>query len=303
MPTGVGAFSGLIAPDLRKVYMETGKERPKEYSMLFNTPPMEWNPVKDLQITGLGTTPAMPEGTTFTRDEPIQGATKQYAAVPYGLAVEITKVMWRDDLYGVMRELAAELGRSSRNRMEVDAWSIINNGFATTAGTTAVGFTAAESLFAVTHTGLDGVVRANRPSPDVGFSITGIQNAIIRFENQTDERGLPRVMAPVMAVIAPANKFVAREILGSTGKPYTADNELNALIEEDLAWMVTHYLTTSTNWFLTAAKGVHDLNFFIRDQPIMDNFDDPWSMNAVFTVWQRHVGSWGSWRGVDGSTG
>lgn len=283
--------------------METGKERPKEYSLLFNTPPMEWNPVKDLQMTGLGTTPSMPEGTTFTRDEPIQGSTKSYTAVPYGLAVEITFVMWRDDLYGVMRELAAELGRSSRNRMEVDAWSIINNGFATTAGATAVGFTASEALFATAHTGLDGVSRANRPSPDVGFSITGIQNAIIRFENMTDERGLPRVMAPSMAVIAPANKFVAREILGSTGKPYTADNELNALIEEDLAWMVSHYITTSTHWGLYASKGVHDLNFFIRDQPIFDNFDDPWSKNAVFTVWQRHVGSWGSWRGADGSTG
>jgi len=299
VPAGTGAFSGLIAPDLRKVYVETGKERPLEYPLLFNTPPMEWNPVKDMQITGLGTMPGMPEGTTFTRDEPIQGNTKTTTAVPYGMAVEITYVMWRDDLYGVMRELAAELGRSSRNRMEVDAWSTLNNAFSTSF----VGFTSGEALCATAHTGLDGVSRANRPSPDVGFSITGIQNSIIRFENMTDERGLPRVMAPTTAVIAPANKFVAREILGSTGKPYTADNELNALIEDDLAWMVTHYLTTSTYWFLTAAKGVHDMNFFIRDQPILDNFDDPWSKNAVFTVWQRHVPSFASWRGVDGSTG
>jgi hypothetical protein len=106
-----------------------------------------------------------------------------------------------------------------------------------------------------------------------------------------------------MALITSANKFVAREILGSAGKPYTAQNEINALIDEDLAFMVCHYITTSTYWFLSAAKGIHDLNFFWRDQPIFDVFDDPWTKNAIATVYQRHTKGFGTWRGIDGSTG
>lgn len=297
---GRGAFAALLAPDLRRVYVETGKERPLEHPFWVNVDDMQWNPVRDQQISGIGTMPTKPEGTSFAKDEPILGGNKSYTAVPYGLAVEVTWEMWRDELYGVMREFAAELARSSRNRMEVDAHAVLTNAFSTSF----VGFTAGEALCSVTHTGLDGVVRANRPSPDIGFSITYLQNAIVRFENMTDERGLPRLMAPIMAMISPSNKFVAREILGSAGKPYTTNNEINALVDEDLSYMVDHYLSTTTQHFLMAAKGVHDLNFLMRDRPIFDSFDDPTTKNAVFTVYQRHVPSaFGSWRGIDGSSG
>lgn len=294
-----GAIAELLAPDLREVYVETGKERPKEYPLVFNVQTMEWNPITDFQVSGLGTMPAKPEGTQFNFDEIVTGGSKAYTATPYGLAVEITWEAWRDELYGVMQEMVRCLARAGRNREEVSAWSVLNNAFSTSY----VGFTAAESLCSTAHTGLDGESRANRPSPDIGFSITGIQNSVLRFESMEDERGLPRLMAPVMAVLASANKFVAREIFGSAGKPYTHDNEINALIEEDLSYMVCHYITTSTYWWLLAGKGIHDLNFFWRDEPIFDMFDDPMTKNAVATAYQRHTQGYGSWRGVDGSTG
>jgi hypothetical protein len=299
MPITRGLFSALLTPDLRRVYVETGKERPLEYPLVFNVDDMEWNPVTDRQISGLATMPAKPEGSQFALDEPILGGTRQYTAAPFGLGVEITWEMWRDELYGVMEEMVREQARASRNRQEVDAWSVLNNAFSTSF----VGFTAAESLCSTAHTGLDGVSRANRPTTDVGFSVTGIQNSITRFETLTDERNLPRLMAPTMAIVAPVNKFIAREILGSAGKPYTAQNELNALVAEDLSWMVSHYKTTNTHWHLMAAKGVHDLNFLWRDHPIFDSFDDPWTKNAIFTSYQRHTRGFGAWRGVDGSTG
>lgn len=298
MPVSRSAISPFLAPDLRRAYVEVGKERPLEYPAAVNVDEMEWNPVKDQQVSGLGTMPAKPEGSQFVQDQPILGGTVQYTAVPYGLAFEATWEAWRDELFGTLREFARELARASRNRQEVDAWSVYNN--ATSASF--VGFDGV-ALLSTAHPGLDGVSRANRPSPDIGFSFTAIQNSILRFEAMTDERNLPRLMAPVMAIIAPANKFVAREILGSGGKPFSADNELNSLLEDDLRWMVSHYLTTSTNWFLVAAKGVHDLNFLWRDHPMFDNFDDPWTKNAVFTSYQRHVVGFGAWRGVDGSTG
>lgn len=299
MAIGRGAFAALLAPDLRRVYVETGKERPLEYPLYFNVDNMEWNPVKDQQISGLATMPPKPEGSAFGLDQPILGSTVQYLASPFGLAVEVTWEMWRDELYGTMRELTAGLSRASRNRQEVDAWSVINNAFATAFP----GFTAGESLCSTAHVGLDGTSRANRPSPDVAFSITGIQNGVLRFENMTDERNLPRLMSPSVVLLGPSNKFVAREILGSSGKPYTADNEINALIEEDLSWMICHYFTSTTQWFASAAKGVHDLNFLWRDRPIFDSFDDPWTKNAIFTSYQRHTKGHGSWRGIDGSTG
>ena len=40
-------FTALLKPDLRRVYVETGKERPLEYPLIFNVSDMEWNPIKD----------------------------------------------------------------------------------------------------------------------------------------------------------------------------------------------------------------------------------------------------------------
>ena len=294
-----GSISELLAPDLREVYIETGKERPKEYPLVFNVQDMEWNPITDFQVSGLGSMPEKSEGTQFTFDEIITGGSKSYTGTPYGLAVEITWEAWRDELYGVMQEMVRCLARAGRNREEVSAWSVLNNSFSTSY----VGFTASESLCSTAHTGLDGESRANRPSPDIGLSVTGLQNSLTRFEDLTDERDLPRLMAPVMAVITSANKFVAREIFGSGGKPYTAQNEINALIDDDLSYMVCHYITTSTYWWLLCGKGIHDLNFFWRDKPIYDMFDDPMTKNAIATAYQRHTQGYGSWRGVDGSTG
>jgi hypothetical protein len=299
MPTQTGAISELLAPDLRKVYVDTGKERPLEYPIFFNVEDMEWNPLTDQQVSGLGSLPDKLEGEQFTMDDILMGTTKTYTAAPFGMAVEITWEAWRDELYGIMREMVRELARSSRNRQEVDAWSVLNNAFSTSY----VGFTASEALCATSHTGLDGTARANRPSPDISFSQTGLQNAITRFENMTDERNLPRLMTPSQIVIAPENKFVAREILGSPQKAYTSDNEINALIEEDMTWLVCHYLTTSSYWFLAASKGQHDVNFLWRDHPIFDMFDDPWTKNAIATVYQRHTNGFATWRGIDGSTG
>jgi hypothetical protein len=297
MTNGIGAF---LAPDLRQVYFETGKDRPLEYEMVFNIHEMEWNPITDRQVSGLGTMPGKDQGGRFTLDDAIIGGTKTYTAEAYGMALEFTFEAWRDELYGVLKELVRCMRRASLNRQEVDAWDLLNRAF----NTAEVGFTASEALCSTSHARLDGgTAIANRPSPDVGFSVTGIQGGITRFENMVDERGLPRLMAPNMFVIAPENKFVAREILGSANAPYTADNEINALVEEDMTYMVSHYLTTTTYWFSLTSKGTHDLNFMWRDHPIFDSYDDPATKNAVFTAYQRHTRGYGSHRGIDGSTG
>jgi len=299
IPIVRGSISSLVSPDLHKVYVETGKERPREYPLVFNIDDMEWNPITDRNVSGLGAMPGKAETEQFTRDDFIIGGTKTYTAVPYGLAVEISWEAWRDELYGVLQEMVRGLARAGQYREEVDAWSVLNNAFSTSYA----GFDSGKSLCSTTHAGLDGTAHANRPSTEIGLSITGIQASIIRFEDITNERNLPQLLTPTRLVITTANKFVAREIFGSGGKPYTTQNEINALVDEDLSYMVSHFVTTSTYWWLMAAKGEHDLNFFWRDRPIFDMFDDPLTKNAIATAYQRHITGYGAWRGIDGSTG
>lgn len=297
-PISRPGFSELLQPDLYRIFIDTGEEAPVEFSSLVNVIDMPYNPVTDKQISGLGTTPEKGEGEAFDFDEPIMGGSKEYLAVPYGLAIEFTYEAWRDELYGIFQEMVRELRRSSDNRLEVDAHSPFNN--AASAGAT--GFDGL-SLINTAHTVLGGGTIDNRPAVDVQFSFTAVQAAMQHFHDLTDERGLPRLLTPSVAMITSAYYHDAREILGSTGKPLTANNEINALIADDLGWMVSHYLTTSTYWFVMTRQGVHDVNFFMRDEPVFDMFDDPRTKNAVATVYQRHVSGFGTWRGIYGSTG
>lgn len=297
-PVSRGAITPLLTPGLKTVYYDSGKERPLEYTMHANVTTMDWNPETDLQAIGIGTMPPKPEGDAFRLDAGDIGGQKVYLAEPWGKAIEFTWEAWRDELYGVLEEMVAEGGRATRQRQDLEYWDNFNEGFATTN----TGFTPGEALFGA-HANANGETLRNAPVVLIGMSTTYITGAILRFETMVDERGNPRVIQPTMAIGTPTNKQAMRDVLGSSGKPYTSDNELNALIEEDLSWMVCHYLTNQTQIILSAAKGVHDINFRWRDQPIFDSFDDPWTKSAIFTIYQRFATGWGSWRGVDSSYG
>jgi hypothetical protein len=292
-------FSALLAPDIWEVVVETGREVELIYPRFMNEVDMPFRTVKSQQVAGLGTVPAKPEGSAFAVDAPNLENSKIGSANAYGLALVFSWEAWEDELYGVLRDMAKELARSSRYRMEVDAHTVINNAF----NSAYTGYNPGEALCSTSHTSpTTGTVQANRPSPDVGFSISGLQAAMQSFYMMLNDRDLPQAMFPSTVLIDPTNVWAARDILGSSGKPFTADNEANNLIVDNLTYIVDRYLTT-TAWFLMAPKGQHGMYFGVRTPPIFDSWDDPWTKNAVFSVFQRH-GSWFTdWRGVYGSLG
>lgn len=299
-PSTTAGFSALLAPDIWRIVLETGNEVPLIYPAFMNEPDMPWRTVKAQQVAGLGTMPQKPEGTAFVTDAPNVENTKTATPVAFGLAVVFTWEAWEDELYGIFRNMAAELARSSRYRLEVDAHVVINNAFSTSA----VGFNAGEALCSTTHTSpTTSTQQANRPSPDVGFSITGLQAALQSFYFLLNDRDLPQMLFPTEVLVSPLNIWAAREILGSSGKPFTADNELNSLMPDNLSYIVDRYITTQTNWFVLCQKGQHGMNFGVRTPPVFDAWDDPWTKNAIFSACQRHVSWFEDWRGVYGSTG
>ena len=296
-PTNRGSIAALLAPDLHKVFFETGKERPLEHPYWINVGEMPYNPMTDQAVAGLGTMPSKNEGASFSLDELMIGGTKTYTASAWGMACEITWEAYRDELYGALQEMVRGMQKAARYRQEVQAHLLLNNAF--TSGT---GFDSTY-LCSTSHTKIDGSTWGNRPSVDIGLSLAGIQAMSTAFENLTDERGLPRLMAASMLIIHHSKKFIAREIFGSGGKPYTAQNEINAILDEDLKYFCSHYLTSTTAWFGHVPKSDHDVNMYWRDYPIFDCFDDPRTKNAVATAYQRFATGFGSAYGWWGTTG
>ncbi len=293
-----GGFASLLRTELAGVILGAYKERALEYPFVLNVSDMETNPEKYQKVSGLGTALEMGAGDTFPLDEATLGGTKEYEVKNYGKAIEFLYRLWRDEKYGVMRDLAAELGRGLRHKQEVVGWSVYNNAF----DNAFPGFDGV-SLCSTAHPAYadGGASRANRPSPDIGFGVTALQNSVIRFEGMTNDRGLPMLMSPSKIITTPFNRYLAREILGSGGKPFSANNEINSLVSDNFALMISHYLTTSTAWFVTTDKGVHDLHFKWRDRPMFDSFDDPWTKNAIFTGFEAFVADFGDFLGIDGS--
>ena len=302
MPTTTGQFSQLLAPGLRKIFFQHLKERPPQYSAVFNMHTSARAYEEDLEIAGLGTMPAKPEGNSITYQDPVLGGKKRYTHVSFGLGFRVTVEMYEDDLYGPMKRMTRELAKAGRNVREVRSFNVLNNAFTTEFGFPKLGVN--EALISTAHTLIGGGTLANRASVDADLGVASLEAAILLFDNLTDENGIPIVVKPKWLIVPPALKQIAREILGSEFRPYTADNTVNAVIQNDsMQDMVVNYLTDADSWYLLADKGEQDLNFFERASVRFQSGDDFDTGDAKFKAFQRFSVGAGEWRGIFGSLG
>jgi hypothetical protein len=309
-----GQYFQLMASGLHALFVHflDLKQRDEEYSFIANIDNSEAAFEDEVEFSGLG--PLLPklEGTAVQYQDIIPGGTKRYLHTPYALGVRASWELVKDDQYKLINRSPECLARSAHFVREIQFFNLFNLGFTTVVTTDGV------SLFNTQHPLLGGpsatnigpgvgpIIAApgtypNRPATDVDLSFTAIQGAINEFERLIDSQGLPIVTRPRYLVIPPELKWIAREILGSPHKPYTADNEINALIKEDLQYFVGHYLTGATPWFLVAEKSEHFMKFFDRE-PLEEDFSDDFDTRSVkqistmrfstgVTSW---IGTWGS---------
>lgn len=293
------AFRPITLVDIRELAIEIGKEREPVYPSVVKTGPMPYNPYTDQQMSGLGTLVEKPEGEQYVLDRPIMGGRVTVSSRNWGIAIEMTFEGNRDEKYGAFMEIIGDSLRAARNKKETRAHEPLNDAFT---GATYTGFDGLQ-LCHTAHTRLDGgATQGNRPSPDVGFSKTAVQSALLAFHRfKNVGRGWPDVIHPTMAVLGPLNVYAAREILGSSGNPYSANNEVNALIQEGLRYLIDPYLTTEANWFLRADD--HDVRYEIMTDTMPNSFEDPWTGSTVYTIYLSDAASFKRWAGWFGSTG
>lgn len=289
-PTATGAFSALLAPGLRKVYGDELGDRPTEYDKLGKILTSKRNYEDDRQVALLGTTPRKKQGGPTLFDNPIQGNSVRYTHVSYGLGFRVTREMWEDDLYGVMKDASKDLSEANGETIEIQFADILNNVTDSTKYATFDG----QPLASTAHVLLGGGTYANRPSTDVELAVASVQAAVENFEKMVNERGRKRLAKPWRFIIPVELKWVAREILGSAYKPYVANNEINSIMDEELTFFVSHYMTSAKQWGLVGRK--HDLKFFWRTKPRFENGDDFTTGDALFKTFMRFSQGVSDWR-------
>ena len=296
-------FQILLEPKISNIWNEAYPQRAVEYTAYVNVRTTGKATVTDHKMTDFGALRLKGEGESITYDDPINGPQKTYTPVRFALGYKVTREMRKHDLYGQIDRLERALIKSAVDLQETTAAYLLNNAFGTTSadGFSATGFDGLQ-LCSTAHTRLDGGAnQRNRPSTDADLSVTALQNAITDFENYKDDRGRPSLIKAQKLIISPEDKFTAKEILQSEYKPGTANNDINALKDEGLSFMVSHYKTDTDAWFLIGDQ--HDLNYIWDERPRVDSEEDFDTEVLKHKVVQGMFVGFGEWRGVWGSSG
>lgn len=295
MPAVRGAFSQLLATGLFSVIYEDLEMHAEEYSQIFNVYPTTKAYEEDQLVAGLGTVPTKLEGEAIKQDNPIQGGSVRYTPGGYGLGFQVTREMWDDDQYGIMKKVSTDFAGSIRQTVEVAAAAILVNSFTSTTtidGGTLIG----------THNLLGGGTYSNASATNMAFSDTGLQEQILIFEKMVNERGILKRAVPETVLLPVDQQFKAQEILHSSYKPYTGTNEINS-VQGRVTPMCNHYLTSTTAFWLLSRRQAHTLKFFWRTQPEFDSQDDFHTKGASYNVFFRFGCGVTYWHGITGSPG
>lgn len=299
MATTTQNFSRLLAPGLRKVFFQNWKQFPEEYSQIANVEESKRAYEEELTTAGLGRFQRKLETKPIVYDNPMQGNVKRYTHVTFGLGFRVTREMYDDDLYNVMKQMSKELAMAARQTVELEFASLLDDAFSGNEHTGADG----EALCSQSHSLLVGGTYGNMGAAASDLGIGALRAASERMERTVNDRGLPENRGRGKTVlVSPTYQWVAKEVIGSEKKAYTADNTLNAFNEMGLDYFVSHYMANDDYWFLLANKDMHDMKFFWRIKPIFDNEDDFDTKDAKFSGYMRFSYGFTDWRGVDGGS-
>jgi hypothetical protein len=299
-----GQLIPLLEPKLSNIWFDAYPQRAVEYTAFLNMRTTGKAQVTDFKLTDLGALRLKGEGDSIVYDDPIAGPQKVYTWVRFALGYQITDEMEKNDLYGQVAKIERSLIKSAVDLQETKGAAILNGAFGTTDADaySSTGFDGLQ-LCSTAHTRLDGgATQRNRPSTDADIGVTALQNALTDFENYVDDRGRPSLITPKLLIISSGDRWTAKELLNSEYKPGTANNEINALKDEGLSFMVSHYKTDADSWFL---KGdVHDANFIWDTRPrtgMQEDFDREIIKRKVVEGFAVGFGEWRGWWGTAGA--
>lgn len=294
-----GAFSQLISRDFKKVFFDEYTRTPEEYKQIANMVSMDGAYQREGQMVGFGAMQEVGQGQPLPYDMMIPGNEKTIYPSKFKLGFAVTEEMWDDDQTGHIKKAFRELGKSAALTKELKFWDILNSGFVTTkrTGIDSAALFASHTLFGT------GTSYANYASSAGSLNMTSLQAAMNRFEKTQNDRGIVIPMKPRLLIVPPEGRFEAEKLLKSEYNPENANMQVNTVGNKGLSYMVCHYLTSTTAWFLVGDKSDHDLRFITRKPLAFKSYDDPTTGNAIFQASMRIQTTFVNWRGVDGNAG
>jgi hypothetical protein len=300
MPVARGQWAELLAPGLNMRTFMSYRLHPEMYRRIVNVVNSRKAFEDDFRIANLGPLAPKTELGTTMLDEPLKIGGKRIFNNTFALGIPISKEMRDDSQYSEILQLAQMLGQSSYWTVELYGHDVYNNAFSTSKYTGRDG----KALCATDHPiqGTGGTF-ANTPVVAADLSEAALEAAILQYETQVNERGMPIMYQAKTLLIHPYNRMMAKRLLNSAGFPGDNLNDVNPLNDEGINPFSDPWLTSQRAWFVLAAPEYVDVKFQWREMPDTKTWDDDDADATFHKIRQRHGTGFGDWRGVYGSPG
>lgn len=285
-PTTRSHIPNLLERDISRVIFNEWMLYPEQYAEFYNVEYAEKKSIKHTMVAGLGETPVKAEGAPVTYDSVQEAYTKTYDVVSYALGIKATREARQDDLYGPVREMAKELGKTAKHTKNVLAMTPLNN------ATTDTQYTAEGTnypLLSTAHYRVDGGTWSNRPSSPADLSIESLEEGLISFMNdQVDFRGRKQMIEPKYLLVAPSDYFVAHRLVESTLRPFSNNNDPNIIKSKfNLQVVCLKYMSNDTRWFLVADQRDNGWYWLDREKLTIRTLDEQDTGNFIWQLFWR----------------
>jgi phage major head subunit gpT-like protein len=290
--SGLQNYGKLLEPGLRKIFFETYKEKPEQYSQAFNILSSQKAIETDARLGGFSmwNEKGTLDGTEYENLTKLDTATYKHTTYSKGFQVE--KELVDDEQYNQINKASKALARAARATIETKAAAVLNNAFTTTGGFDSV------ALVSASHVRADGGSTSNLIGA-LALSEANLEVAMQLASQQVDERGLKIQMMPDTLIVPRALEYTADKILKSAQMPGTNNNDINPL-QGKFKVVVLDYLTSTTNWFLVDST-MNPLNFFWREKLSFKNETDFDTDVAKYKGRMRFTCGFSDFRGILGS--
>lgn len=294
-----------MLPALEDLIWQKFDPEPPCFSKLFRVMTSTKAIEQTTQLSGMGTFSLIPEGGDMVYDAPVQGFDKTYQHVQYGLGFRMTRIMMDDDKFSIAKKNAMELGKGSRETLELLTHSVWNNAF--TAGAYAGPDQVA--LCSASHPQVKaGGLQSNVLSAS-DLDVSSLELALTAYRGFKDSAGKLIRVTPKTLLVAPANEWNAAEILSGAMRSDTANNTVNAFKHRDggfssfTNFMSDPYLTDDDTWFILPDKGELETRFYWREKPTTLHDTDFDSRSLKTAMWMRFSYGFSDYLGILGVPG
>jgi hypothetical protein len=273
----------------------------EEHQAIFETESSDRSFEEEVKLSGFSAAPVKNEGSAIEYDSAQETFSARYTHETIAMGFSITEEAIEDNLYdSLSARYTKALARAMAYTKQVKGASVLNNAFA--AGTT---YGDGQSLCSTAHPLVSGGTNSNRPTVAADLNETSLEAAVIQIAGWTDERGLLIAAQPRKLIIPPALQFVATRLLETEGRVGTADNDINAIMNNGSVpegYSINHYLTDTDAWFLMTDVP-NGLKHFVRS-PMATSMDADFDTgNSRYKARERYSFGVSDPLGVFGSPG